>query len=180
MVLDIITGIVLVYGIYIGLKKGLFVSVAAFLSILIGIIGALKFSNVVKELLFTKLGWDTSFLPIISFILTFFLSILLVKFVANMLTKVFETVYLGFVNRLFGALFQILVVILVGSVFLSLFDEVNNIFKLVETETLQQSYSYKTYLVLSEDILPSLYNMVKSLFARSVDMLTTPEEPTAV
>ncbi|MEC4113226.1 CvpA family protein [Myroides pelagicus] len=180
MILDIIVGIALVYSIYIGFQKGLFVSVAAFLSILIGVIGALKFSNVLKAWLYTELGWNTSLLPIISFVAAFFISILVVKFIANMLTKVFESVYLGFVNRLFGAVFQVLVVVLVGSVLLSFFDELNKAVQLVNQDTLLLSYSYQVYMVLSEELLPSLYAMVKTLFEQSVDILTTPIETESI
>ena len=171
MLLDTIVLIALVFGIYKGAKVGLFVSVTAFLSLGIGVLGALKFSNIIKSFLIKSLNWDSSLLPLISFVLTFFIVLLLVKMLAKLMTSFFETIYLGFVNRCLGATFQILVVILVVSLFLSFFEGFNNIFKFVTQEQLMSSYSYKTYLVLSEDILPSFFNLVQYLFKSSVEVV---------
>ncbi|WP_158209812.1 CvpA family protein [Myroides phaeus] len=178
MFLDVIALIALVFALYKGIKDGFFVSVVAFLAIFIGAIGALKFSNVVKEFLFESFGWQTSFLPVIAFVLTFFFAILIAKFLANMVTKFFDAVFLGMFNRFFGALFQVLVVVLVGSMLLSFFDQMNDIFQVVEKETLEASYSYQVYLVVSDSILPSFFQLIKTLFEKSVEVLhtTTPSE----
>lgn len=174
MLLDIIVGIALVYAIYKGAKDGLFVSVAAFLALLIGIIGALKFSYIIKNFLFNQFGWESSFLPVVAFILTFFIAVLIVKVIAKLITKLFEAVFLGFLNRLFGAVFQILVVVLLVSVFLSLFDQINAILLMVNQESLMNSISYRTYLVLSDSVFPSFFELVKALFEKSIDVIKTP------
>ncbi|MBN8105877.1 hypothetical protein J0J22_23945, partial [Vibrio vulnificus] len=75
-------------------------------------------------------------------------------------------------------LFQVLVVVLVGSMLLSFFDQINNIFQVVKKETLEASYSYQVYLVVSDSILPSFFQLIKTLFEKSVEVLhtTTPSE----
>lgn len=174
MVLDILVVLALAFGVFTGIKKGFFVSVVAFLSLLIGTMGALKFSNVVKDFLQHKWGWESSFLPVFSFVIAFVLAILVVRLAAQIATKVFEVAFLGFFNRLLGALFQVLVVVLMMSLLYALFDQVNSRFVLVQPETLAQAKSYQVYLFVAEHIFPSLFKMVGYLFEKSVDVLQTP------
>lgn len=172
--LDMLALIALGFGLFRGIKDGFFVSVVSFLSLLIGTMGALKFSNVVKGFLQEKWGWESSFLPILSFIIAFFLAILFVRFAAKLTTKLFEAAFLGFFNRVLGALFQVLVVILMMSLTYAVFDQINSRITMVNETTLAASRSYQLYLFVSEHIFPSLFEMVKYLFEKSVDVLKTP------
>lgn len=174
MVLDILALAALAFGVFQGLKKGFFVSVVSFLSLLIGTMGALKFSNVVKDFLQQKWGWESSFLPMLSFAIAFILAILAVRLAAQLTTKLFEAAFLGLFNRLLGALFQVLVVILVMSLVYALFDQVNSRITIVSPETLNASKSYGLYVFVSEHIFPSLFEMVRYLFEKSVDVMQTP------
>ncbi|MBB1139469.1 CvpA family protein [Myroides sp. WP-1] len=174
MIFDILALLALIFGVFKGVKNGFFVSVVAFLSLLIGTMGALKFSNVVKDFLQHKWGWESSFLPVLSFVIAFVLAILAVRLAAQLTTKIFEAAFLGFFNRILGALFQILVVVLVMSLLYSLLDQVNNRLIVVSPETLASAKSYQVYLFVSEHIFPSLFDMVKYLFEKSVDVLQTP------
>lgn len=174
MILDILVILALAFGVFKGIKNGFFVSVVAFLSLLIGTMGALKFSNVVKDFLQQKWGWESSFLPVLSFVITFVLAILAVRLAAKITTKIFEAAFLGFFNRLLGALFQILVVLLLMSLVYSVMDQINSRITMISPETLATSKSYSVYLFVSEHIFPSLFEMVKHLFEKSVDVLQTP------
>ncbi|MBB1150949.1 MULTISPECIES: CvpA family protein [unclassified Myroides] len=174
MLLDILVVLALAFGVFKGVQKGFFVSVVAFLSLLIGTIGALKFSNVVKDFLQQQWGWESSFLPVFSFVIAFILAILVVRLAAQIATKVFEAAFLGLFNRLLGAIFQLFVVILVMSLLYALVDQINSFFILVSPETLNQAKSYQIYLFVSEHIFPSLFQMVAYLFEKSVDVLQTP------
>lgn len=174
MLFDFIFLVALVFGAFKGIKDGLFVSVVAFLSLLIGTMGALKFSNVVKSFIQTKWGWDSSFLPLLSFAVAFVLAVLCARFVAKAVTKLFDVVFLGIFNRIAGVLFQVLVVILMTSLAFALFDQFNDKFEVVKQETLLTSKSYQIYLFVSEHIFPSLFQMVNYLFEKSVDVIKTP------
>lgn len=180
MFLDFICLIAVGFAVFKGAKDGFFISVVAFLSLFIGMIGALKFSNIIKDFLMNSLEWESPYIPLFAFVIAFFLAVLAARFVAKVVTKFFETVFLGLFNRFFGAVFQVLIVVLVGSVFLSIFDEINNLFAFVEHDTLMNSVSYKIYMSLSETILPSLFDLVKSLFAKSIDLLKEANQPEAV
>lgn len=174
MVLDILVLLALAFGVFKGFKNGFFVSVVAFLSLLIGTMGALKFSTVVKDFLQHKWGWESSFLPVLSFVIAFILAILAVRLAAQVTTKIFEAAFLGFFNRMLGALFQLLVVLLMMSLVYAVVDQINTRFPMIGPDTLAASTSYQVYGFVSEHIFPSLFDMVKYLFEKSVDVLQTP------
>jgi membrane protein required for colicin V production len=175
MILDILVLIALSYGIYKGVSDGLFVSVASFLSLLIGTIGALKFSNVIKGFLYETVGWDSKFLPVLSFVIAFLITVFLVRLVAQFMTKVFQAVFLGFFNRLTGAVFYILIVALVICLILSLFDQINVNHFLIDQDTLMRSYSYRYYLMVSESVFPDFFKLIQDLFAKSAELIEIPQ-----
>lgn len=177
MILDLFVAIALIFGIYKGAKEGLFVSIAAFISLLIGVIAALKFSNVMKDYLYSDLGWDSSFLPLIAFLLTFFLAVLGVKFIAKLITRLLQAVYLGFLNRIFGAVFQILVVVLLVCLALSIFDRVNAIYPMFTKQELDLSHSYVVYQEISKHIFPSFFALVDHLFDKSSQLINSDSIP---
>lgn len=175
MVLDVLVLIAVVYGVYKGASDGLFVSAASFLSLLIGTIAVLKFSNVIKVFLHDRLGWDSEFVPVLSFIVTFLIAVFLVHLVARFMTKVFQVVFLGFFNRLCGAVFYILIVTLMVCLVLSLFDQINVNHYLIDQDTLMKAYSYRYYVIISENIFPEFFQLIQNLFVRSAALITFPQ-----
>ncbi|MDR2222794.1 MAG: CvpA family protein [Flavobacteriaceae bacterium] len=173
MFLDCLVVIALGFGVYKGMTQGFFVSLASFLSLMIGTIGALKFSNLIKDFLYNSLGWDSKFVPVMAFVLAFFLAVFLTRLLAKFITKMFEAVMLGLVNRLLGILFQFLLTSFMVCLVLSMFDEININHFLASEETLNTSTAYRMYQSISQDIWPSVFQMVKHLFEKSVDVITT-------
>lgn len=168
------------YGFYLGLKKGLFVAVASFLSFLIGLIGALKFSTVIKAYLYASFKWDSTLLPFFSFVLTFVLVILLVRMVASLMTKAFKAVYLGLFNRIFGGIFEVLRVLLLTCLVFALFDKVNINHFIVDQTTLKTSFFYSFYEGISGSVLPSLFELFDRLFEKSVEIIASPSETQSI
>ncbi len=176
LIVDFIVLAFVAYGFYLGLKKGLFVAVASFLSFLIGLIGALKFSTIIKEYLYASFKWDSTLLPFLSFVLTFVLVILLVRMVASLMTEAFKAVYLGLFNRIFGGVFEVLRVILLACLVFALFDKVNINHFMVEEATLKTSFFYSFYEGISGSLFPSLFELFDRLFEKSVEIITSPSE----
>lgn len=176
MILDILVGLGLLVGLYKGAKEGFFVSLAAFLSLLVGVITALKFSNLLKDYFHESLQWESTFVPIISFILTFIVAVLIVKMIARMITHVLQAIYLGFINRILGAIFQVLVVVLLLCVILSFFDHLNEWTQLITQEELSKSYSYRFYSYISHNYFHGFFKLVNDLFQRGVVII----QPTLV
>lgn len=171
MILDVIVLLFVIYGFYKGIREGFFVSVAAFLSFMIGVIAALKFSNIIKSYMYLRFSWDSTFMSIVAFVVTFSLAIFFVHLVAKIVTKIINVMYLGLFNRLLGGLFEVLRVLLFACILLSLFEKFNMTYIFITQEALQSSRFYVFYTSVAQDILPSLFHLVDTLFDKSVDVI---------
>ena len=117
MLIDAIYMILLVLACIKGLRKGFIIAVFSVLGFIIGIAAALKLSAVVAVKLAEHTGVG-KWLPPLSFLLVFIAVAFLVNLAGRLIQKTFETVMLGWVNRLAGAALYILLYSIIYSVFL--------------------------------------------------------------
>jgi membrane protein required for colicin V production len=139
MILDIICAIVVVWGFVIGYKKGIIFSVFFFLSLLIGVLLSLKFSQLISQKLLEWFTINPQWLPIISFILIFIVSVFLITLLAKMLEGVLKMLMLNFINRIIGALFWIGI----GLFLLSTFYWYANQYGLINEQTIAASKTFE-------------------------------------
>jgi membrane protein required for colicin V production len=92
---------------------------------LLGIWGAVKFSSITASYLAGVINVDEQVLAIISFAITFILIVIGVHFVAKTVESIAKAVALGFVNKIFGALFGVFKVAFVISVILVVINAAN-------------------------------------------------------
>lgn len=105
MILDILFAITLIWAIYTGLKKGIIHSLFFFISFVIGTLVSLKFSHLLSEKLEEWFTIDPTYLPLISFVILFGLTVYGVILLANALEKVLKMLMLNLFNRIAGAVF---------------------------------------------------------------------------
>lgn len=125
IVIDIVLGVVLLFGLVRGLMKGLFVEVASLLALILGIYGAIHFSNYAAELLSTKFDWDEQYLNITAFAVTFVAIVIAISLAGKALTKLANFAALGWINKLLGAVFGLIKMALICSVVLIVLDSMN-------------------------------------------------------
>lgn len=154
--IDIIFAALLGYAIYKGLKNGLFVEIASFLGLLIGIYIAIKFSHIIRAIIETKVSWNPKYIEITAFALTFIAVIVLIHLSAKLLTKIIDFAYLGWINRLAGAGFSVLKTILALSIVILLFEKINVNNMLVKEETLNESIFYNPTKEISAFVYPQI------------------------
>ncbi|SEK93700.1 membrane protein required for colicin V production [Maribacter orientalis] len=141
--LDILLGIPLIWGLWKGLKNGLFMEIASIVALIAGIYGAIHFSYITGNYLSEHLEWDERNMSIIAFVITFVLIISIVHLAGNLLTKVANFAMLGLLNKVAGGIFGILkVAILLGAAFI-FFDRMDSTFNLLDDETKKQSILYQ-------------------------------------
>lgn len=104
MILDLITGLLVAFGFYQGFSKGLVKTVFATLSVLVAIIAALKLSPIVIALLQNSISINPAILFVLGFVLTFIVTMALVRFIGNKLESIFKSLQLSGVNKLMGGL----------------------------------------------------------------------------
>lgn len=161
--LDIILGSLLVYGLYKGIINGLFVEVASFISLILGIYVAIKFSVITTEILSGYVQWNPKTIRVTAFLLTFILIVIGVSLLAKSLTGIANFVQLGLINKLGGGFFRVLKTILIVSIFLNLFERINFNNTFAEKETLDTSIFYRPIQKTAGFLYPSIEKWYEDL-----------------
>ena len=152
--IDIVLGIFLILSAIQGFRKGLVVELASLAALVLGIWGAIEFSDVTSEFLVENLNWNWDHLNIASFIITFVVIVILVHIIGNTLTKLIETAMLGFVNKMAGLVFGILKAALILSIVLLVFDRIDEDVKILSSEVKEDSRMYEPIKNLAPTLFP--------------------------
>ncbi|KRB54057.1 CvpA family protein [Flavobacterium sp. Root186] len=153
---DIIVVALLVYSLYKGIKNGLFVEVASFISLLLGIYLAIKFSSLMSSMISKHVSWNPTNIQITAFVLTFIVVVIGVYFLAKILTGIADFAMLGWMNKLGGGFFRILKTILILSIFIALFEKINFNNTFAKKETLDKSIFYNPVKKVAAFVYPSI------------------------
>ncbi|MFB9077803.1 CvpA family protein [Flavobacterium procerum] len=153
---DIIVAALLAFSLYKGIKNGLFVEVASFISLLLGIYIAIKFSSFMTEMISKHVSWNPVNIQITAFILTFILVVIGVYLLAKMLTGIADFAMLGWLNKLGGGFFRVLKTILILSIFIALFEKINFNNTFAKKETLDNYIFYNPIKKVAGFVYPSI------------------------
>jgi membrane protein required for colicin V production len=157
--LDIVIIIILVLSAFNGYRKGFVVGIASLAALILGIYVALFFSDVMVALLTDIFSFQSKYLPIFAFILTFIIVVVAVVYIGKTIEKLVDLLLLGFLNKLAGAALGILK----GTLILSLVIWIFNYFDSDQKIISQQSRSNSIFFEHVESIAPSLYNRLEFL-----------------
>lgn len=153
---DIIVAALLVFSLYKGIKNGLFIEVASFISLLLGIYLAIKFSSLMTGMISKHVSWNPTNIQLTAFVLTYILVVIGVYFLAKILTGIADFAMLGWMNKLGGGLFRILKTILILSVFIALFEKINFNNTFAKKETLDNYIFYNPVKKVAAFVYPSI------------------------
>ena len=155
-ILDLIILIPLAWSAYKGFSKGLIISVASLLALLLGIYGSIRFSDITSGYLIDHFEFSSQYLPIISFAITFILIVVAIHFLARILDKIVKAVALGFINRISGALFGIIKTAFILSIVILLIDKFDSKTGIISTEQKESSLLYQPLSQFAPMIFPYL------------------------
>ncbi len=141
--LDIVIGILLVWGLFKGLKNGLFVEIASLIALIAGIYGAIHFSYIAGDYITERMDWSASYVNITAFLITFFAIVLAVHFAGKFLTKIADFAMLGFLNKLAGGVFGVLKIAIIIGALLVFFERLTSSFNFINEETKKESIFYE-------------------------------------
>lgn len=164
MVIDIILLVLLAIACFKGYSRGLIVAIFSFLAVIIGLAAAIKFSVLVGGWLQNSTHISKQWLPFVSFLIIMIAVVILVRLVANMLQKSVEFVMLGWVNRLGGIVFYVVIYVTVYSIVLFYGAKMN----IIKPEALQSSQTYN----IIEPFGPKAVNILGALIPVFKDMFT--------
>ena len=159
--IDIIIGIILIFGTVNGFLKGLFIEVTTLVGLVLGVYGAIHFSHFLGDFLKDQVSWDESMLQLVSFAGTFLIILIGMVLLGKAMTKIAETIALGFFNKLVGAIFGFLKYALILSIVLIVYDEINASLRFVEKEKVEKSVLYEPVKNFAPAIFPNLVRVVK-------------------
>jgi membrane protein required for colicin V production len=118
MIIDIITGIILVLSIYKGWTKGFTMAVFTFASYFIAMLLALQFSGMVAGYLKEYAKSDSKWYTFLSFLLVLIAGIIAVRIIGKLMEKSAQVLMLGLVNKFLGIVFFAVIYITIFSVLL--------------------------------------------------------------
>ena len=142
--LDIIIGLILIYGLFKGFTRGLINEAASLLSIIIGIFGALTFTPIIESLLSYFISSDKLPSSVIIFTASLILIVLGVNFFAKNLTKFIKLVSLGGINKVLGGVFGVSKYILLFGILLVFVDQFSFMFEFFESNVLDESIMFES------------------------------------
>ncbi len=125
-----------------GVRKGFIISLATLVALILGIWVAIHFSNYISVILEKNLHPSGTWLPILSFTITFLLVIILVMLLAKGLEKLVSIAGMGFLNHLAGGIFGLLKGILFASVLFFIITSFDPKQKLITAKAKEKSLFY--------------------------------------
>lgn len=140
--LDIILGLLLLWGFFRGLKNGLLVELASIIALIAGLFGAFHFSYLAADFLYKHWEWDEQYVNLTAFLITFILIVIVINLIGKLLTGLADAVMLGLLNRIAGAIFGTLKVAVILGAFLVFFDRVNTVYDIPGEESQRKSILY--------------------------------------
>lgn len=167
-VIDIVLGVLLAFGLVRGFMKGLFIEIASLLALVVGIYGAIHFSNYAAEYLASKVDWEEQYINLTAFAITFAIIVFVISLAGKALTKLANFAALGLLNKIAGAVFGFLKIALILSVILTVIDRMeSNVF--MDDQAIEQSSLYAPVKGFATLLFPKIldvenFNMLNDTF----------------
>lgn len=148
--------IILALGAAIGCYQGAFKQIANLLGVVVGIIIAASFYKQGGELLASKCGASAGIAQVVAFVILVIIVPVCLGFVATLLTKLFSSIHLGFLNRLAGAVIGVMCYGLLLSFAFNVYDFVESKFGFSPEKLEQREDIFYKVKHVSQPLLPDL------------------------
>lgn len=168
--IDLFFLIVAGYGFFLGFTKGIIQTVFTILSYLFGLLAAFKLSPAVTKFLETATGSNHPLLFIAGFLMAFFGTMLLIRFISKTLSAGLESANINIVNQVAGGALLASIMTLLYSLLLWFAVEAH----VVKDETLETSVTYpylKDYPKAAWTVLGKLKPSLMEFWDKSVDFM---------
>jgi len=169
--LDLILALPIVFGLIRGFMKGMIVELTSIMALILGVYGAILFSNSVAQFLHKQFDWSKEIIAIIAFVLVFAAILILVHLLARVIERGIKLAALGVVNKLAGALIGGLKMALVVSVLLLIVDKIDKHMDFMPRDEKTKSMLYEPVAKITREHFPKLFesNAFQQLKERTED-----------
>lgn len=158
--IDIVLAILLIFGTIKGFMKGLFIEITTLVGLVLGVYGAIHFSSFLGNFLKDSVTWDESMIQVVAFAGTFLIILIALVLLGKALTKIADTIALGFFNKILGAIFGLLKYALILSIVLTVYDHINRSIRFVEKVKVKESVLYEPVKNFAPTIFPNLIKVI--------------------
>lgn len=162
-VVDIILGSLILLGVIRGLMRGFFVELASITALIVGIYGAIHFSDYAAAFLENRIDWDEKYINLAAFALTFVILVLAIALAGKALTKIADFAALGILNKLLGAIFGALKIAFILSVILIIFSKTDKAIPFLDENALENSVLYQPIKSLVPMVFPSIEDIKEDM-----------------
>jgi membrane protein required for colicin V production len=153
---DVIFIVLLGWSAFRGFTKGFIVQLASLAALLLGILGAIKFSGITAGYLDEHVEMAPQYLSLISFAITFILIVLMVHLLGKLIEKLVDAVALGVANRLLGVFFAVAKTAFILSVIMIFINKADAKYRFIPDEVKEDSMLYRPISALAPAIFPYL------------------------
>ena len=163
-IVDIILGIILLFAFYKGVKQGLFVTLASLIGLVLGVIGAVYFSDYAADYLAKNVSWSEQVINLVAFAITFLVIVFVIGLAGKTLTKVADFAALGLVNKILGGVFNALkygFIVSVVFMFINASSAASGF--IISEEKKEASMLYEPVASLAPLVLPHILEKVDEL-----------------
>jgi membrane protein required for colicin V production len=154
--IDIILIAVFIFAGFRGYQKGFISQFASLAGLLLGIWGAIKFSDYTAGLLTEHLHFTSQYLPLIAFAITFVIIVVAIHFLGKAVEGVFDLAFLGFANSILGVVFGVLKTAFIMSVILVIMEKADTKVNVLPKDIAEKSLFYHPIARLAPSIFPDL------------------------
>ncbi len=146
-IVDIIVGIFLAYGIYLGFQKGLIYQLSSLLGLILGIYGAIHFSDSVSQYLASHEGLiDAKYVKAVALFITFIGILIAIHFLGKVLESLFSLTGLGSLNTIGGVAFSLLKQLIIVSLLIMFILFVNSKVEMINPAYFNESVLFNTII----------------------------------
>ena len=164
-ILDIILVIPIIWLAYRGFSKGLILSVSSLVALVAGIYFSIHFSGWVASWLRTTLEWESQYLNIIAFVLTFIAVVVVIQLIGRLFTKVADWAALGVLNRIGGLALGLVKAALFMGIAIFIINNFDTNQKLITEKMRSESYLYKPL----SGVVPWIWPTVKGWLPETME-----------
>lgn len=155
--IDIVLGIILLLGLFSGWKKGLFVALASLISLILGVYGAIYFSDYAAVYIAEWFNLSEQTTHLMAFGATFLIIVIVISMLGKFLTKIADFAALGMINKLLGAAFTALKYAFIVSVLFMLANTSEGWSGyMISEEKKADSVLYEPFASLAPILLPAI------------------------
>lgn len=139
-----------------GAFKGFIHEVASLAAFILGIWGAVLFSDAMETYLCHRWGLNNPYIDSIAFIFTFILIVIVVHLLGKLIDTMVKAAALDTLNRLLGAVFGVLRSLVILSVVFLFFQRIQDRYPIVPVQKIEESRFYKPVVNGSMYVMPFL------------------------